>query len=332
MILLANSGGTPRAPRTIAVFGAGLIGSAVVETLTSRASLQGETIPLSWADPALQARQLQEIEERIAAMFARSWGTETPSCSSEGASLAVFWSAGQAGFTATEADTMGEQSSFRAVLSMAERLARRFPEVRTLFYLISSAGGLFEGQRHVDKGAIPTPRRPYGLLKWQQEQLLLASDAPVLKRIYRLTSVYGYLRPHQRTGLISTLLLNGVRHKTSTITGLMSTLRDFIFAGDIAGFLAHALLEDDGRPQESVQLLSGGKPSSLFEIQKMVEAVIRRKIYVSYSLQPSNSADITFSLSAPPGWFPSDLRSSIGEIYREAFATGVLFEALLERP
>lgn len=330
MILLTNSGGTTQVSRTIAVLGAGLIGSAVAETLTSRASLRVETIPLSWVDPALQERQLQEIEERIAAILGKTCGLEAPP--GVGVSLTVFWSAGQAGFTATEADTVGELSSFRAVLATAERLARRFPEARLKFYLMSSAGGLFEGQRHVDEEASPTPQRPYGLLKWEQEQLLLASGPPIAKRIYRLTSVYGYLRPHQRIGLISTLLLNGVRHKVSSITGLMSTLRDFVFVDDIAGFLASALLNDDGRRENAVFLLSCGKPSSLFEIQKVVERIIGRKIYVSYSLQPSNSADITFSPGAPPaGWSPSDLRSNISKIYRAAISSGAVFDSLPER-
>ena len=52
------------------------------------------------------------------------------------------------------------------------RVFRRGP----LFFLVSSAGGLFEGQRNVGDRSQPSPMRPYGFLKLRQEKLL--QDAP----------------------------------------------------------------------------------------------------------------------------------------------------------
>lgn len=316
MILLTDPADWPRAPCTIAVFGAGLLGSAIVNAVTSTAFLHAERIPLSWIDAALQERQLQELEARISETL-----RELPA-----APFKVLWSAGRAGFAATEEETAVELESFRAVLGMTERLARRFPGVRMAFYLLSSAGGLFEGQRHVDQASKPEPRRPYGLLKQRQEQLLAASGAAVTKRIYRPTSVYGYLRPGQRIGLISTLILNGLRHQVSHITAWMSTLRDFVFVEDIARFIGRVLLEDDAEGEESAAVLAHGKPFSIYEIEKMVENVLGRKIYVSYSLEPSNQEDITFSHAVlPPGWNSSDLSSNISRIYKEAVSSGAAF-------
>ncbi len=319
MILLTNLG-DGRPPCTIAVFGAGLLGSAVVNAIQSTVPLQAERIPLSWTDAALQGRQLQALEARIAAALREDEGAKGM------ASLKVLWSAGRAGFTATEPETAVELDSFRAVLGMSERLARRFPEARTGLYLLSSAGGLFEGQRHVDQTSPPAPRRPYGWLKLRQEQLLAASEAPITKRIYRPTSVYGYLRPQQRIGLISTLILNGLRHQVSHITAWMSTLRDFVFVEDVARFIGRLLLEDDAKGETSTAVLAHAKPFSIFEIEKMVENVLGRKIYVSYSLEPSNREDITFSYTVvPPGWHSSDLSSNISRIYKEAVASGSIF-------
>ena len=315
MILLTDLGDR-RPPCTIAVFGAGLLGSAIVNAVRSTAPLQAERIPLSWTDAASQGQQLQALEARIATALKEDGR----------ALLKVLWSAGRAGFAATEPETAGELDSFRAVLGMTERLARRLPGVRTAFYLLSSAGGLFEGQRHVDQDSRPEPRRPYGVLKQRQEQLLLASEALITKRIYRPTSVYGYLRPNQRIGLISTLILNGLRHQVSHITAWMSTLRDFVFVEDIARFISRVLLEDDARGEESTAVLAHAKPFSIFEIEKMIENVLRRKIYVSYSLEPSNQEDITFSHAVlPPGWHSSDLSSNISLIYKEAVASGAAF-------
>jgi nucleoside-diphosphate-sugar epimerase len=318
MILLTEPGDRNRPPCTIAVFGAGLLGSAIVNAVTSTALLQSERISLSWTDAALQERQLQELEARISAGL-REPVKGVPA-------LKVLWSAGRAGFAATEAETAVELESFRAVLGMTERLARRLSGVRMGFYLLSSAGGLFEGQRHVDQTSKPEPRRPYGFLKQRQEELLAVSGAPITKRVYRPTSVYGYLRPNQRIGLISTLILNGLRHQVSNITAWMSTLRDFVFVEDIARFISRILLEDDAEGEESTAVLAHAKPFSIFEIEKMVENVLGRKIYVSYSLEPSNREDITFSHSVlPPGWHSSDLGSNISLIYKEAVASGAAF-------
>lgn len=316
MILLTDRGDRSRPPRIIPVFGAGLLGSSIVNAVLSTAPLRAEQIPLSWTDAALQEQQLQALEARVAAGLEEDGKTL----------LKVLWSAGRAGFPATEAETAVELESFRAVLGMTERLALRFPGARTGLYLLSSAGGLFEGQRHVDQDSRPEPRRPYGMLKLRQEELLLASAVPMTKRIYRPTSVYGYLRPHQRVGLISTLILNGLRHQVSTITAWMSTLRDFVFVEDIARFISRLLLEDEAEGEVSTAVLAHAKPFSIFEIEKMVETVLGRKIYVSYSLEPSNREDITFSYAVvPPGWQSSDLGSNISRIYKEAVASGAVF-------
>jgi UDP-glucose 4-epimerase len=309
----------------IAVFGAGLLGSSIAGALSSTAPMKLEQRPLSWTEAALQARQLQDIEETIsAALGDRSQGGAK---ATGGVELKVLWSAGRAGFTATDAETAVELAAFRAVLGTTEGLTRRFPGARVAFFLLSSAGGLFEGQRHVVATSRPQPSRPYGVLKKTQEELLAASESPMTKRVYRLTSVYGYLLPNHRIGLISTLILNAVRHRVTSITACMSTLRDFIFIEDVARFLGRRLLEDTGMHEASTAVLANAKPCSLFEIQRLVESVVRRRIYVSYSLDPSNREDITLSPSVlPPDWQPSDLRSNIGRIYRQAVASGAAFQ------
>lgn len=314
MILLAGPERGRRPPFALAVFGAGLIGSAVAEAVAAHAQAAPGELPLLWGGRRWD-EQLGAVEERLAALL-----TALPR-----GVLRVLWSAGRAGFAATDEEAAVELQSFRSVLEMTERLALRFPQGDAAFHLVSSAGGLFEGQRHVGPSSRPSPRRPYGRLKLRQEQLLQASDAPFARRIYRVTAVYGYLRPRQRLGLISTLLLNGVRRRVTRITGRMSTLRDFVFVADVAAHIARALVDERG-PGERVALLAHAKPSSLFEVQGLIEGILGRKIYVSYSLDLDNSEDITFSPGAlPAGWHPSDLGPNLARIYREAVASGALF-------
>src|SRR5256885_1733395 len=84
---------------------------------------------------------------------------------------------------------------------------------------VGLVGGLFEGQRHIERDSVPEPRRPYGELKLRQEQLLASSSAPLVRCVYRLTSVYGHAHTRRRQGLIPTLVVNGLRHRVSTIVG-----------------------------------------------------------------------------------------------------------------
>lgn len=308
MILLEPERGDA-AGMVVAIFGTGLLGFSIFEALQTRAPRDATTLPLHWGVAETRPGQLLTIEEDIRRHL------------ESGARLSVLWTAGRAGFLATDTETTLELQSFIEVLTMAERLARDYP--RTSFHLVSSAGGLFEGQRHVTQQSPPQPRRPYGRLKLQQEELLQAATSPLTRRVYRVTSAYGYARPRFRAGLVATLILDGIRRTVTHITGMMDTLRDFVFIGDVAAFIAERLLEDadDDAP---VVFLARGRPCSLFEVQHLVEETICRKLLVSYSANAENAADITFSRDiGPPRWRPSDLRANIGMIFRDAICSGV---------
>ncbi|HWN42145.1 MAG TPA: NAD-dependent epimerase/dehydratase family protein [Thermoanaerobaculia bacterium] len=314
MILLTEAGvGQPA--KTIAIFGAGLIGEATARALGRHAALCRDIFPLDWSNAERQERQLAALESKLTEALVEA--ANASPC------VDLLWSAGRAGFGAGLGETTHELASFQAVLALAVRLAASSPGARIIFHLISSAGGLFEGQRQVDCRAVAAPRRPYSLLKQRQEELLAA--APIASRVYRLSSVYGFVRPGQRIGLISILLLNGLRHRVTHINGRMSTLRDFVFAEDIADFLARAILVDIALAAHPV-ILAHGKPTSIWEIQRLIESVIGRRIYLSYSLMPENSEDSTFSPAVlPSGWRPSDLASNIRRIYHEALRSGAAF-------
>lgn len=327
MILLRPAGAAPGAERAVAVFGAGLIGGAVVSALEAATPMRRRAFPLSWDRGPQQSRQLADVERGIAAALAGDRGGRRGELRGR---LAVLWSAGRADFTAREDETAAELASLRAVFGTAERLALENPALEVVFCLVSSAGGIFEGQRAVGPGSRPTPRRPYGRLKLRQEELVAAGRAPMAKRVYRLTSVYGHISPRRRRGLIPTLLLDGIRRRASTITGRLDTLRDFIWVEDVARFVARALLDADrGRPDETA-ILASARPCSVHEIQALVERVLGRRIYLAYSTGPSNAEDITFSSGvAPDGWRVTDLESSVREIHRRAVGGGAAFDRAL---
>ena len=310
MILLRD----PARSVVTAVFGVGLVGSALVRRLKAAGPWESEALPFDWHDDAARRAQLERIEAKV-----RAFGN----ASSEVA-VTLVWSAGQAGFQARREELSGELALFRAVLALGERCAEAFSPGRMRVVHFSSAGGLFEGQRSVDARSTPNPRRPYGELKAHQEDLLRRSGLPAT--IVRLSTVYGPLRAGQRLGLVSTLVANGVRREVSSIFGSMDTLRDFVWVDDVAAFVSRRLSSADGGNGASVVFLASGRPFSIFEIQKIVEDLLGHKLYVSHAPRATNSDDITFARSAlPADWISSDLRTNLATVCREAIRSGQAF-------
>jgi len=302
------------AVRWVAVFGVGLIGSSLVAALEAQGALREGHYPIAWNEPDERAPQLAAIESALTTALGAG------SCDA----LQVVWSAGRCGFEASQAEADRERDAFDDVVSMVERVARRSSGRAMRFLMIGSAGGLFEGQRRVDRRSRPNPKRPYGRLKLCQEQRIQAAGVPWTPEIVRLTSVVGALRAGQRRGLISTLIANGQRRLPTRIVGRMETLRDFISVEDVATFLARRIRGGDSRDLPVVTLASF-RPASLAEVQRLVEQALGRRLYVSYALAPSNDMDITFSPGLrPPGWAPRDLFSSVRDICRDALTRGTV--------
>jgi len=292
--------------QVVAVFGLGLVGSAIAASLRSRAPLSEAAMPIDWRAPDGGPTPFGDIESNLAARAAGS------------ARVTVVWSAGRAGFSSPEAETNQELFQFRRVLALSERLAARI-RVEPQFILISSAGGLFEGQRCVRPDSAPAPRRPYGMLKWEEERIVESASPALAKSIVRLSSVYGLIRPGQRSGLISSLIANGIRRRVSPIIGSMDTLRDFVWAADVGRFLAIKSLDRPLSSSLSREILASARPTSILEVRKIVEDLIGYPVFVSFDPRPENRENITFSASTHlPGWTPGDLKTNIAAIWRDA--------------
>jgi hypothetical protein len=224
------------------------------------------------------------------------------------------WSAGKGGFGMEQSDTLQELASFSEVAEMAIALSRENPSCLVRFHLISSAGGLFEGQRNVNNSSLPSPKRPYAFLKLAQEKML--DDCGQLVRfIYRPTSVYGFAGLNRRMGLIPTLLLNGSKNKVSTIFGAPETLRDYVWADDVGAFMAEMIASKPTAPGSF--LLASGKPSTLYEIFSHIEQILNKKLFFHYVKRGDNVEHNTFSMKTQPfGWHPMDLETSMRKTYQ----------------
>lgn len=302
----------------IAIFGVGTIGSAIAASLQEMADLDIRIMPLDWRIPDVFAMNLDSIERLLMDLLAGAMTSIPPEA------FHVIWSAGRAGFYSTDEEVARELAMYEEVLRCVERLSARFPEVPCHMVLTSSAGGLFEGQQGVRRETLPVPTRPYGRLKLMQEQLLLNSQACLARKIYRLSSVYGYIRADQRRGLIPTLIANGLRQRSSQITGHSSTIRDYVWIEDVAEYISRQVLA--GSQDDCVMVLASMKPSSIFEIQRIVEILIGRPLYLCFLPQATNVMPITFDTSAVPSdWRPSELPTNVRKIAVDALARQTAF-------
>lgn len=292
--------------QAVLLFGAGLIGGRVAAALLRRGWSRVET-PTPWLDDAALRRHLAEAK----------WWVEDV----RPERLDVVWSAGRAGFASSEEQTRGEMQNFRRVLDLMSSLGAS-SSCDLVFHLVSSAGGLFEGQRHVDAASVPAPRRPYGVLKLRQEELLLELDAPLARRVYRLSSVFGPAPRGVRRGLIGALLHNAGEGRATPIVGQLTTLRDYVFTEDVGRHLADACTGDifTGPGADACQVLASGKPTTIHEIVQHVGRVVHRPPTLTFAARRDNATDITFASSAlPPRWVTTDLETAIFQLHRQVF-------------
>lgn len=312
MILLQQNG---RAEHLIILFGIGLIGSAVVSSLTRCTDTR--LFPCRWdwvGDNSENITQLNGCINKI-------------SKASTVSRFSTIWCAGQAGFGTS--NITRELESFKQVLNWNRRLRDHHPNARFSFHLSSSTGGLFENQQSINSGSIPRPLRPYGELKLTQEKLLLDSSWLQEKHIYRPTSVYGYPGPGQRMGLIPTLISNGIRNKVSTIYGHLHTLRDYVYTGDVGRIISKQVLAAPASLKTGIYFLGTARPASIFEIRQLIERRIQRKIYLQFRPNLSaNTGNITLNPTAlPADWQALPLISGIAKVHRQLLGTQTAFEA-----
>ena len=96
----------------VAILGTGLIGAATVEALSRRTSFRLGKLPLDWNEQVLQQQQLVAIRETIAGEAAAAVaGGRRPV-------LDVLWSAGLAGFAASDQQTSRELVNFNAAFCL----------------------------------------------------------------------------------------------------------------------------------------------------------------------------------------------------------------------
>ena len=263
-------------------FGIGLIGSAIKKELLGNHYFSNQNvkaIKFDWNNPENCKKQIARLLQVEAISFQQSQ------------KIFIIWSAGKAGFSVNEDITNKELLTFKLITSFLSLQLNNL-KVRSYFFFLSSAGGLFEGQKNVGQDSQPKPKRPYSVLKLNQENHLLKKHLFLSIEIIRLSTVFTIENFSKRKGLIQVLMENGIKNKITHIVGNESTIRDYICDKDIAHYIIRRILL--GKIHQHISYLISGKPSSIFEIRRSIEKILGKRIYITYSTVKSNAEDISF--------------------------------------
>ena len=292
-----------------ALFGLGLVGGAICTELERAGADCVLSCSIDWKEASSVENAVRRVCEAVQSLTTAGRPI-----------LSVVWAAGRAGFQSGDNVHQSEFENFRLVLSLGTRIAQQAPRCRVRFFLVSSAGGLYEGQRNVSLSTPVVPLRAYGRFKLIQEEALRQAEGYYASFIYRPSTIYG-LSLKSRVGLVYALLLNGVRHRVSAISGNATTLRDYVFNRDLGRFIADEILsttETDAPPR----FLVSGKPSSIQEIATIAEDLLGRKLYLSYSTEPQNALHNTYAPhTIAKCWRSTPLREGMQSVLRGLLGT-----------
>jgi nucleoside-diphosphate-sugar epimerase len=267
----------PEEKKLIIVIGLGLIGSEIAYLISKSNKYQAVDSAIGWDDPLFFRNQfLHLVKEFLKYSLVK---------------VDLIWAAGKSGFGSSQEQCEAETAHFFHWVDCLRGLEVVLPQQLTI-HLISSAGGLFEGQLKVDQDSKPSPKRPYGIYKLKQEEYL-KSHFPNAYRIYRPSSVFGKILDGKRVGLISILIENGIKNKETVIFGSLDTLRNFVFVEDVA-YSVFKVLNEPQHFSDKVFFLISDRSASIFEVIHLIRRLTGKKVVTRF-VQVQDPLSICFS-------------------------------------
>lgn len=151
------------------------------------------------------------------------------------------------------------------------------PATGTSVTYISSGGTVYgnPGTSLVSEDAPTRPISAYGRVRLAAERLLLESGLDV--RVLRCANVYGEYQPADRSQGAVAVFMQRVRDgEEITLYGAGSTVRDFIYVGDVVAAAAELL----GRRGPRILNVGSGRGVSIRELLNLIERTIGRRALV----------------------------------------------------
>jgi nucleoside-diphosphate-sugar epimerase len=272
----------------IFIFGVGLIGGSIKDLLLRRFTCEVVFCDFCW-DPTLdQQLNFDLITEHFQHMAKTS-------------RIHFVYSAGKSGMLSENVYSQ-EIDSFLQVVNIVKLSAQFVGSGRITFHLLSSAGGLFEGQLNVDENSIPNPLSQYGQIKLKQENVIKNCVGQFNVVIYRPSSVYGY-RSKSRLGLVSTILTRANKNLGFEVFASKDSIRDYVFIDDISNFIVNHFIQVDNIDVYKEFFLVSGKPTSIGEMLDILNRIYNKKLYYYYKVNKQNTLNMSFRKTLIPDGF-----------------------------
>jgi UDP-glucose 4-epimerase len=208
---------------------------------------------------------------------------------------AIIWAAGAATVSATPESAHQE---LRVLESLLHCIAANPPAGHGVFFLSSSAGGVYAGSSNppFDIKTAPVSLSPYGDLKLQQETAtreILGSTCTVV--IGRFSNLYG---PGQNLdklqGLISRLALAAATRQPINIFVSLDTIRDYIYVDDAARTALQWVKQAVHKTNSTTTvIIAAGEPTVLGQLIRLMQDVSRTKVPVALGNHSSSNAQVS---------------------------------------
>lgn len=270
------------APRAL-VIGSGFIGSHVVAEL---AATGRPPVVLTRSRPA------KAVVDAVAADDLHLGDAAEPEAAQaalEGIDL-VFYCAGGLLPAASEEDPERDaELTLRPLRAVLEVLRHR----HTVRLVYISSGGTVYGQPETVPVPETAPTRPLGSygrlhLSCEQEIERHCAEHGLDARVLRCATVYGeHQQPERGQGAVVTFLHRIERGETIDLYGGGATIRDYVYAGDVAAVAVELAAMDAGPRTINV---GSGSGTSLLELLRLAERQVGREAVVER--HPERSFDV----------------------------------------
>lgn len=252
----------------------GLLGSAVSRTVG--ANFLGFPVPWHNHDAAIEVLR-SDLKRFIYAAGNDDWS--------------VIWAAGS-GVIASTTESLAGETRLLSHFVTTVRASR--PPGRGVFFLSSSAGGVYAGSTHppFSESTTPRPLSPYGEAKLVQEEIVqttLQGCVPLV--IGRFSNLAG---PGQnlvkQQGLVSQLCRAAITRQSLNVFVPMETLRDYLYVDDAAA-MVRVLVGNALRDQPSATVhrnISSQRPVSVCNVLRTVQQVAHRAVRIALGASPSS--------------------------------------------
>jgi UDP-glucose 4-epimerase len=295
------------------VIGGGFIGSHVIAELAARDRPPAVLTRSRPAEPILAA---------IGAAELHVGDTADPAAleaALDGVGQVVYCAGGLLPAASEEDPERDAELTLRPLRAVLAALRAR-PEV-SLAYI--SSGGTVYGEPESTPVAETAATRPVGAygrlhLACEEEIERHRAEHGLQARILRCATVYGEnQQPDRGQGAVVTFLHRVEHNLPIDLYGGGTTVRDYVYAGDVARALVDLL---DREPEPTVVNVGSGVGTSLAELMRMVEAQVGRPARIEP--HPERSFDVhrivldTSRLSALVDFEPTPLRAGIARTHK----------------